>query len=224
MAARSSAHLNFCHFQFHQVTNSQWYCLHPVQHSWLNDHLVDISLPGSLLSHYFSDRSHLSRYFAGGNICRPRYSMPLTLGRVGISLHLVSFLHIPCSVTKIPSTPCYLFYMLSTYGTDQTHITLHIIIDCIFINSRTPVERPPSPTTIPLIRPHKCDSEGGRIRGVLLYLQLQGNMAQVDEWGKLTNSTYWLNWENTLYRDIFPVPYVHMRCTLHVYICYSVKP
>ena len=50
--------------------------------------------------------------------------------------------------------------------------------------SRTPDERPPSPTTtfrltdsafclntnlsratIPLIRPHQCDSEGGRIRG-----------------------------------------------------------
>ena len=59
-----------------------------------------------------------------------------------------------------------------------------------YIYSRTPVERPPSPTTIPLIRPyflwrcwssatylnpsratiplirpHQCDSEGGRIRG-----------------------------------------------------------
>ena len=28
----------------------------------------------------------------------------------------------------------------------------------------------PSRATIPLIRPHQCDSEGGRIRGVLLYL------------------------------------------------------
>ena len=27
----------------------------------------------------------------------------------------------------------------------------------------------PSRATIPLIRPHQCDSEGGRIRGVLLY-------------------------------------------------------
>ena len=27
----------------------------------------------------------------------------------------------------------------------------------------------PSRATIPLIRPHECDSEGGRIRGVLLY-------------------------------------------------------
>ena len=27
----------------------------------------------------------------------------------------------------------------------------------------------PSRTTIPLIRPHQCDSEGGHIRGVLLY-------------------------------------------------------
>ena len=29
----------------------------------------------------------------------------------------------------------------------------------------------PSRATIPLIRPHQCDSEGGRIRGVLLYRQ-----------------------------------------------------
>ena len=28
-----------------------------------------------------------------------------------------------------------------------------------------------SRTAIHLIRPHQCDSEGGRIRGVLLYLQ-----------------------------------------------------
>ena len=27
----------------------------------------------------------------------------------------------------------------------------------------------PSRATIPLIRPHQCDSKGGRIRGVLLY-------------------------------------------------------
>ena len=29
----------------------------------------------------------------------------------------------------------------------------------------------PSRATIPLIRPHQCDSEGGRIRGVLLYVE-----------------------------------------------------
>ena len=29
-----------------------------------------------------------------------------------------------------------------------------------------------SQATIPLIRPHQCDSEGGRIRGVLLYTSL----------------------------------------------------
>ena len=29
----------------------------------------------------------------------------------------------------------------------------------------------PSRATIPLIRPHQCDSEGGRIRGVLLYFE-----------------------------------------------------
>ena len=64
-----------------------------------------------------------------------------------------------------------------------------------FNYSRTPDERPPSPApslntttyrvtdsgfwwymnpsraAIPLIRPHQCDYEGGRIRGVLLYLQ-----------------------------------------------------
>ena len=31
----------------------------------------------------------------------------------------------------------------------------------------------PSRATIPLIRPHQCDSEGGRIRGVLLYTKDQ---------------------------------------------------
>ena len=30
----------------------------------------------------------------------------------------------------------------------------------------------PSRATIPLIRPHQCDSEGGRIRGVLLYSEI----------------------------------------------------
>ena len=69
--------------------------------------------------------------------------------------------------------------------------------------SRTPVERPPSPTTIPLIRPHfrvtdsafcmytnpsratiplirphQCDSEGGRIRGVLLYNHFKNTILQ----------------------------------------------
>ena len=32
----------------------------------------------------------------------------------------------------------------------------------------------PSRATIPLIRPHQCDSEGGRIRGVPLYWQKFG--------------------------------------------------
>ena len=31
----------------------------------------------------------------------------------------------------------------------------------------------PSRATIPLIRPHQCDSEGGRIRGVLLYFEIK---------------------------------------------------
>ena len=30
----------------------------------------------------------------------------------------------------------------------------------------------PSRATIPLMRPHQCDSDGGRIRGVLLYYNL----------------------------------------------------
>ena len=33
-------------------------------------------------------------------------------------------------------------------------------------------ESSPSRTTIPLIRPYQCDSEGGRKRGVLLYSNL----------------------------------------------------
>ena len=37
------AHLNLCHFQFLHVGDSHSHCRHPVQHSWLNDHLVDLS-------------------------------------------------------------------------------------------------------------------------------------------------------------------------------------
>ena len=40
VAARPTAHLHFCHFQFIHVGSSHRYCLHPVQHSWMNDHLV----------------------------------------------------------------------------------------------------------------------------------------------------------------------------------------
>ena len=47
------AHLHFCHFQFIHVEASHWYCIHPVQHCWLNDRLLDISFMrgGTLLSH-----------------------------------------------------------------------------------------------------------------------------------------------------------------------------
>ena len=40
VAARPTAHLHFCHFQFLHVGSSHWHCLHPVPHSWMNDHLV----------------------------------------------------------------------------------------------------------------------------------------------------------------------------------------
>ena len=39
----------------------------------------------------------------------------------------------------------------------------------------------PSRATIPLIRPHQCDSEGGRIRGVLLYNKLHGILHELPE-------------------------------------------
>ena len=45
-----------------------------------------------------------------------------------------------------------------------SHTTTFRVTDsafCLYTN--------PSRATIPLIRPHQCDSEGGRIRGVLLY-------------------------------------------------------
>ena len=44
VAACPSAHLHLCHFQFLHMGASHWHCLHPVQHIWLNDHLVDLSL------------------------------------------------------------------------------------------------------------------------------------------------------------------------------------
>ena len=34
---------HFCHFQFLHVGASHCHCLHPVQHSWLNDHFVYLS-------------------------------------------------------------------------------------------------------------------------------------------------------------------------------------
>ena len=43
VSACPSAYLHFCHFQFLHVGASHWYCLHPVQHSRLNDIIVDIS-------------------------------------------------------------------------------------------------------------------------------------------------------------------------------------
>ena len=56
VTACPSAHLHFCHFPFLHVGASDWHCLHPVQHSWLNDHLVNLSFnmtfcDGTLLSH-----------------------------------------------------------------------------------------------------------------------------------------------------------------------------
>ena len=55
MAACPSAHLHFCHFQFLHVGASDWHCLHPVQDSWLNNHCVDLSCGGTLLSHRTPD-------------------------------------------------------------------------------------------------------------------------------------------------------------------------
>ena len=86
-------------------------------------------------------------------------------------------------VQDIANNACWHHKLLKAY-----RITIVDKLYCIKLQySRTPDERPPSPTTtfsvtdsgfcsytnpsratIPLIRPHQCDSEGGRIRGVLL--------------------------------------------------------
>ena len=42
--SRFPAPLCDTHFQFLHVGASDWHCLHPVQHSWLDDHLVYLSL------------------------------------------------------------------------------------------------------------------------------------------------------------------------------------
>ena len=105
--------------------------------------------------------------------------------------------HQPCSIEI--NTQCWHLQYTTHYSQELHKMSLYL---CKFIiccsqsgYSRTPVERPPSPTTIPLIRPyfvwrcwsnaaylnpsratipliwpHQCDSEGGRIRGVLLYI------------------------------------------------------
>ena len=44
VAACPCAHHHFCHFQFLYVGDNDWHCLHPVQHSWLKDHIVYLSL------------------------------------------------------------------------------------------------------------------------------------------------------------------------------------
>ena len=44
VATCPSAHLHVCQLQFLRVGASDWHCLHPVQHSWLNYHCVDLSL------------------------------------------------------------------------------------------------------------------------------------------------------------------------------------
>ena len=41
VSACPCAHLHVCHFQFLHLGASDWHCLHPVQHSWLNNHLVE---------------------------------------------------------------------------------------------------------------------------------------------------------------------------------------
>ena len=66
VAACPYAHHHFCHFHFLRMGASHWHCLHPVHHSWLNDHLVDLSfnmldsaavglLESTLLSHMTPD-------------------------------------------------------------------------------------------------------------------------------------------------------------------------
>ena len=49
-----------------------------------------------------------------------------------------------------------------------THLFLKCLRCMIFIGA-TQHYMNPSRATIPFIRPHQCDSDGGRIRGVLLY-------------------------------------------------------
>ena len=95
VAACPSAHFHFCQFQFLHMGASHWYCLHPVglQHSWLNDHLVDISLHvWSLFSHMTADiflplfHLHcvllLTSVFILPSLCRvlPRYVNSVTCG------------------------------------------------------------------------------------------------------------------------------------------------
>ena len=43
MAACPSPHLHFCDFQLLHVGASHRHCLHPVQYSWLNNHLMNLS-------------------------------------------------------------------------------------------------------------------------------------------------------------------------------------
>ena len=89
MATCPSAHLHFCHFQFLHLGASDWHCLHPVQHSWLNDRLV---CGGTLLPHrtpdIFLQLFHPHRFLLfisvvmSPSLCRvlPRYLNSVTCG------------------------------------------------------------------------------------------------------------------------------------------------
>ena len=115
---------------------------------------------------------------------------------------MIFLLHVALSICSPALSP--------VFFSSRWHVSFHRVFDyplflfhCISVlrtfrsrpYSRTPDERPPSPTTIPLIRPyfvwrtvgnahymnpsratiplirpHECDSEGGCIRGILLYV------------------------------------------------------
>ena len=70
-----------------RVGASHWYCLHPVQHSWLNDHLVPTLLPHRTLD-IFLQLFHphcvllFTSVFISTSLCRvlPRYLNSVTRG------------------------------------------------------------------------------------------------------------------------------------------------
>ena len=85
------AHLLFCHFQFLHVGASHWHCLHPLQLSWLNDRIVDLSLHTwwySLVANIFLQIFHpycvllFTSVFVSPSHCRvlPSYLNSVTFG------------------------------------------------------------------------------------------------------------------------------------------------
>ena len=85
LQSSSSAHL--CHFQFLHVGACHWHCLHHVQHSWLNNHILNMSLNVWWYPLVASDAWHISPVM-------PSIVCPLVYVCIHITIALQSASHL----------------------------------------------------------------------------------------------------------------------------------